>query len=85
MFELAALQAQRGQHAAALATWQQWLARFPEGVLHPEARLALFVELSRERRFDEARAAAAEFERTCAGDPRLPEVARLRDALPSAR
>ena len=81
IYELGVLEAKSGRSELAIAAWEQSLRRFPEGVLHPEVRLALLVELVRARRFSEAEAIARGFEATCAGDPRRAEVATLRARL----
>lgn len=82
LFELGSVEAGRGDLDASLRTWRESLERFPEGVLHPEVRLAVFIELVRARRFSEARAAAQDFEAHCAGDPRSGDVEALRRQLP---
>jgi hypothetical protein len=75
LYELGALQVASGERRAALDTFRGSLTRFPDGVLHPEVRLALLVELVRARRFTEAAAAARDFEAACAEDPRMGDVA----------
>ena len=64
------LEAKAGRSDGAIDAWRQSLKRFPDGVLHPEVRLALLVELVRARRFAEAEVVAREFEVACADDPR---------------
>jgi hypothetical protein len=81
LYELGQLHAREQRPADALGAWQRSLARFPNGVLHPEARLAVLLELTRQQRFAEAEAAARLFEAECPGDPRIPDVARLRASL----
>jgi hypothetical protein len=81
LFELARLQVGAGEGGAAVETWRTSLARFPQGVLAPEARLAVLVALTQQRRFDEAVQAAREFEQTSADDPRRPDVTALRRQL----
>ena len=82
LFELGNFEARQGELEASLRVWRESLSRFPEGVLHPEVRLALLIELVKARRFSDARAAALEFEANCAGDPRRGEVESLRHQLP---
>lgn len=77
LYELGVLEAKSGRSESAIEAWQQSLTRFPEGVLHPEVRLALLVELVRARRFAEAEVVAREFETACPDDPRRGEVATL--------
>jgi hypothetical protein len=84
LYELAALERDAGDSPAAIATWQESLARFPAGVLHPEVRLSLLVEFIEQRRFAEAAAAARDFEAHCPNDPRAAAVAELRRALPQS-
>lgn len=77
LFELGLLEVEEGRLEAGLGAWRESLARFPDGVLHPEVRLASMRELARARRYAEARAIATEFELRCADDPRLAEVRRF--------
>jgi hypothetical protein len=81
LYELGLLHAQRGEPGQAIDTWRGSLERFPEGVLHPEVRLALMVALAQEQRAAEAVDVAESFERLCADDPRVVEVVRLRRSL----
>ncbi|MBL8923142.1 MAG: hypothetical protein JNJ54_30105 [Myxococcaceae bacterium] len=81
LYELGVLEAKQGNRTDALAAWTTSLSRFPDGVLHPEVRLALLVELTRARRFTEAVAVARAFEERCAQDPRLADVVALRRSL----
>lgn len=81
LFELGRLQANSGDGASAVETWRASLSRFPEGVFVPEARLALLVALTQQRRFDEAISVAKEFESAAADDPRREEVEALRKQL----
>lgn len=81
LYELGVLELKQGNRSDALAAWTTSLSRFPAGVLHPEVRLALLVELTKQRRFTEALAVAREFERVCADDPRLGDVLALRHSL----
>lgn len=81
LYELGALHAREHRPDQALDAWRQSLARFPDGVLHPEVRLAVLLALTHQQRFAEAERAAREFEARCSGDPRLPDVARLRASL----
>ncbi|MGV3619892.1 MAG: hypothetical protein ACO1OB_03690 [Archangium sp.] len=64
-----------------LESLDESLRRFPDGVLHPEVRLRRLVLLVKARRFDEARAAARDFELACPTDARLAEVRALRGSL----
>lgn len=81
LFELGALESTAGHSARAVAAWEASLARFPDGVLHPEVRLKLLVELVRARRFADASSVAAQFEQECAGDARLEDVRALAATL----
>ena len=81
IYELGALEAKSSHPALAIAAWQQSLSRFPDGVVHPEVRLALLIELVRARRFADAEVVARGVEETCASDPRRAEVATLRALL----
>lgn len=82
LYELGSFEAKQGELEAGLRTWRESLARFPEGVLHPEVRLAVLIELIRARRFADAREAALDFEAHCTGDPRRGDVEALRSQLP---
>jgi len=81
LFELGRLQASSGDAAGAVQTWRNSLARFPEGVFSPEARLALLVTLTQQRRFGEAISVARDFEAAYADDPRKEDVDALRRQL----
>ncbi len=81
LYELGQLHAREQRPADALGAWQRSLSRFPSGVLHPEVRLAVLLELTRQQRFPEAETAARAFEAECQGDPRIADVARLRASL----
>ncbi|MDX2010546.1 MAG: FecR domain-containing protein [Myxococcaceae bacterium] len=81
LYELGVAERESGHVADALAAWTTSLSRFPDGVLHPEVRLALLVELTRQRRFAEALAVARGFETACAADPRVADVQALRRSL----
>lgn len=81
LYELGVAERESGHVADALAAWTTSLSRFPDGVLHPEVRLALLVELTRQRRFAEAVAVARAFEAACASDPRVADVQALRRSL----
>ncbi|MDP1825867.1 MAG: FecR domain-containing protein [Archangium sp.] len=85
LYELGVAEVKRGALEEGLQVWRESLERFPGGVLHPEVRLALLIELVKARRFSEAREAATDFELQCAADPRLLAVASLRRALPPGR
>ncbi len=85
LYELGAFRARAHLPALALDAWKRSLERFPQGVLHPEVRLAIVLELTRQRRFDEAERAAQQFERTCPDDPRRADVAKLRASLRPTR
>lgn len=82
LYELGALYSAAGDVHQALLTWSRSLQRFPNGVLHPEVRLAMLVALTKARRFDEARDIAEGFALTCPDDPRLSDVQALRASLP---
>ncbi|MFT3713638.1 MAG: FecR domain-containing protein [Archangium sp.] len=80
-YELGALQLKSGDHVGALETWQSAITRFPDGVLEPELRIAVFVELVRAHRNAEAVAAAKSFEDTFPADPRAADLRALRETL----
>ena len=65
----------------AIETWSQSLSRFERGVLEPEVRLAIIIELMHQHRSDDALSAAREFEARLPADPRVTEVAALRRSL----
>lgn len=76
LFELARRQPERS------VDWlRASLARFPEGVLVPEVRLALLAELVKQRRFAEALETARAFEASASEDPRVDDVRALRRQL----
>jgi len=81
LYELGALHAREGRRAVALETWRASLARFPNGVLEPEVRLAVLVELVRARKTEEAVAEAKAFEAAFPTDARADDVRSLRRSL----
>lgn len=81
LYELGTLHAQAGRRAAALETWRASLQRFPGGVLEPEVRLAVLVELVRARKHDDAIAEAKAFEAAFPTDARTDDVKSLRRSL----
>ncbi|MBK7859239.1 MAG: hypothetical protein IPJ65_11585 [Archangiaceae bacterium] len=81
LYELGALRARQGRREAALDAWRASLARFPTGVLHPEVRLALLLELIAAERYPEAIRVAHDFEAACPDDARVGDVARLRKSV----
>lgn len=81
LFELAQLELQQANVDAAVSALRTSLERFPDGVMHPEVRLGLLVQLTRARRFSEALEVARGFEANCADDPRLEQVQRLAASL----
>jgi len=81
LYGLGSLHAREGRRAVALETWRASLTRFPNGVLEPEVRLAVLVELVRARRTDDAIAEAKAFEATFPTDARTDDVRSLRRSL----
>ena len=81
LFELGRMQARAGNADGAVQSWRASLSRFPEGVFGPEARLALLVTLTQQRRFNEALTVAREFEAAFADDPRSEDVSALKRQL----
>lgn len=81
LFELGALEAKAGRSTEAVYAWRESLRRFPQGVLHPEVRLALLVELVRTRRYAEADEVALAFEYACPDDARREDVTTLRSSI----
>ena len=68
--------------AAALAAWNAYLARFPDGQLAPEARYDRALVLIKLKRYPEAKQALAAFAYAPAGSYRQREAAKLLAALP---
>jgi hypothetical protein len=66
---------------AALAAWNAYLAKFPDGQLAPEARYDRALVLIKLKRINEARAALAPFASAPVGSYRQREAAKLIDAL----
>ena len=67
--------------AAALAAWNAYLAKFPDGQLAPEARYDRALVLIKLKRINEARQALAPFAAAPAGSYRQREATKLLDAL----
>lgn len=80
-WELGALEAREGNGARAVEVWTEALTRFPDGMLAPELRIALVVELVKARRFPEAKQQARAFIAAWPDDPRRAEMQKLATAL----
>ena len=70
-----------GDAAAALAAWDAYLAKFPDGQLAPEARYDRALVLIKLKRFAEAKQALAPFATASGGSYRQREAAKLLEAL----
>ncbi|MBL9037417.1 MAG: FecR domain-containing protein [Archangium sp.] len=81
LFELAAIELRGGHPSEAVAAWSNLVRRFPDGVLHLEARLALLRTLVSTGRSAQAAEVARDFERCCSADVRATDVRRLRRQL----
>ncbi len=81
LYELALLEARAGRSAQAIEAFRQSLERFPAGVLDPEARVALTLELVKLARYAEAQQAARDFIRLYPADARVPDVEALERSL----
>jgi hypothetical protein len=81
LFELGKLRGLQGHPDEAVRVLNESLRRFPDGVLEPEVRMALVVQLTRARRFEEARLSAAQFEARYPEDPRRSAVQEIEAAL----
>ena len=82
LFELGMLAHDRGQIGEAVRLFQSYAERFPEGVLAPEASIALMVDLRHSGRLAEATAEAARFPLRFATEPRLDDVRRWASQIP---
>jgi hypothetical protein len=74
LYEEAYLLARAGRAATAELTLRESLRRFPEGVLHPEVRIALLKALMMQGRLREAAEVGHEFLAQCPDDPRVTDV-----------
>ncbi|MFO0599026.1 MAG: hypothetical protein U0228_27200 [Myxococcaceae bacterium] len=81
IYELGVERAHAGNRDGALAAWRDSLARFAGGVLEPEVRIALMIELTQARRDADAIAAARDFEARFPDDARVGDVRSLRERL----
>lgn len=81
LYELASLEAHDGRSERAVEVFKQSLERFPGGVLDPEARVALTLELVKLERYAEAQQAARDFVRLYPSDARVSDVAALERSL----
>jgi hypothetical protein len=81
LYELASLQVRTGESESAVVVLRQSLERFPSGVLDPEVRVALTLELVKLERYPEAQRAARDFTRLYPSDPRVLDVEALARSL----
>jgi hypothetical protein len=85
LYELGKLHGREGYPKEAIAAFEESLRRFPGGVMDPEVRLGLLVQLTRARRFSEAHTVAVDFEQRFPDDPRREDVARIKADLERVR
>jgi hypothetical protein len=85
LYELGKLRGREGHPAEAVAAFEESLRRFPGGVMDPEVRLGLLVQLTRARRFSQAHTVAVDFEQRYPDDPRRDDVARIKADLERLR
>ncbi len=83
-YELGVLEARARNGRRAIEVFRGSLARFPTGVLAPEVRIALLVELVKSRRFAEGVVEARAFVEAWPEDPRRGDVEALGVALSKA-
>ncbi|MBL8954395.1 MAG: outer membrane protein assembly factor BamD [Myxococcaceae bacterium] len=81
LYEAAYLQSRAGSPASAELLLRESLRRFPNGVLHPEARLALIKALEAQHRRAQAAEVARDFLEVCPDDPRVVDVQNFLRAL----
>jgi hypothetical protein len=85
LFSLAVLaKDERGDSAAAIAYWRTYQARFPDGVLAPEASFGIVSELFAARRCAEALEEARAYQRRFSNEPRQAEVKAVEEACQAA-
>jgi TolA-binding protein len=83
LYVLALMAEQGGRAASAVDLWRRYGGRFPDGVLAPEARVALLNDLVSLQRYPEALHEAEAFLSRYPHEPAAPQVLRLRDSLRS--
>jgi hypothetical protein len=80
-YVMALLTERSGDASSAVGAWRRYAERFPDGVLAPEARLALINDLVKLERYPEALAEAEAFLARFPREPVGPDVLRLTENL----
>ncbi|HEY7375676.1 MAG TPA: FecR domain-containing protein [Polyangia bacterium] len=84
-YEIGRIQADRGQYAAAVATWRRYRSDYPSGILRVETDVSIIETLARAGETDDALSEATDFLRRRPDSERRGEIARVAGDLYRAR
>jgi len=84
-YEIGRIQADRGQYAAAVATWRRYRSDYPNGILRVETDVSIIETLARAGETDDALGEATDFLRRRPDSERRGEIARVAGDLYRAR
>jgi tetratricopeptide (TPR) repeat protein len=84
-YEIGRIQNERGQSAAAVATWRRYRSDYPNGILRVEADVSIIETLAKAGDTDEALTEATDFLRRRPDNERRGEIARVAGDLYRAR
>ena len=84
-YEIGRIQSERGQYAAAVATWRRYRSDYPNGILRVETDVSIIETLARAGETDDALSEATDFLRRRPDSERRGEIARVTGDLYRAR
>jgi len=84
-YEIGRIQSERGQYAAAVATWRRYRSDYPNGILRVETDVSIIETLARAGETDDALSEATDFLRRRPDSERRGEIARVAGDLYRAR
>ena len=76
-YEIGRIQSERGQYAAAVATWRRYRSDYPNGILRVETDVSIIETLARAGETDDALGEATDFLRRRPDSERRGEIARV--------
>jgi len=84
-YEIGRIQSDRGQYAAAVATWRRYRSDYPNGILRVETDVSIIETLARAGETDDALGEATDFLRRRPDSERRGEIARVAGDMYRAR